>query len=110
MTIVEFLKARIVEDEQQARKHLHALRSHGLGDYGLRVLAECAAKRVIIEQHEPVNYSSLGMASPNACSLCGADRGMHDWEWVQDSFPCPTVRALAAVYKDHTDYKQEWSV
>jgi hypothetical protein len=73
-----------------------------------RVLAECAAKRAIVEEHQPVDYTSMGMESPNACHICGIDAGMGEWEWLRDSWPCPTLRALAAVYADHADYRDEW--
>jgi len=73
-----------------------------------RVLAECAAKRAIIAEHAPVDYSGIGMTSPNACSLCGTELSMSDWEWVLDSFPCPTLKALAAIYRDHPDYQEAW--
>ena len=111
MTIAEFLEARLTSEELEASAAKAEYAHGGYGCYGpARVLAECAAKRAIIAEHAPVDYSGLGMASPNACSLCGADRGMHDWEWVEDSFPCPTLRALAAVYADHEDYRKGWAL
>lgn len=108
MTITEFLEARIAEDEKKALRHQEYADKDGWGDYVARVLAECAAKRSIIAEHVPVDYSGLGMESPNACARCGADLNMSDWDWVHDSFPCPTLRALAAIYADHPDYQQEW--
>lgn len=112
MSITEFLLERIAEDEYEANVCLDQYRR---GDGGstprwTRQLAECAAKRAIVEMHAPVDYSGLGMESPNACTLCGADRGMHDWEWMKDSFPCDTLRTLAAVYADHPGYLDEWRV
>lgn len=122
--IAEFLKARISEDEADARaaseERLLEISMEGrriIYDAGFmqmftptRVLAECAAKRSIIREHEPVNYTGLGIDSPNACSLCGCLRvNMHDWKWKDDSFPCHTLKALAAIYKDHPDYRQEWA-
>lgn len=75
-----------------------------------RVLAECAAKRAIIEEHSPVDYSGIGMKSPNACNLCGVEKTMSDWEWDENSYPCNTLRALAAIYADHPDYQEAWAV
>ena len=55
-----------------------------------RVLAECAAKRAIIEQ--AASYSP---------ELEHGDNG----EWAFDV----TLRSLAAVYADHPDYQPEWA-
>lgn len=154
MSIIEFLEARIAEDEKKASALLRDLQGQSDEEYAAivddkgpmtparllsaqmwahydgqskrrsfakgqqiaylanpeRVLAECAAKRAIIGEHVPVDYSGFGMVSPNACSLCGADHSMHDWEWVENSFPCPTIKALAAIYADHPEYQQEWKI
>ena len=103
MNITDFLLARIEEDESRAAYYGLAL---GTG----RVLAECTAKRAIIEAHPPVDYSGMGMTSPDACVVCGIEVGMSDWEYAKGSFPCDTLRALAAIYKDHPDYQQEWAL
>jgi hypothetical protein len=118
MNITEFLEARIAEDEAEAGSGWSTL-----GDtrwerdnYGRTmltpsaVLAECAAKRAIIEEHSPVDYSGIGMKSPNACNLCGVEKTISDWEWDENSFPCKTLRAIAAVYKEHREYQEEWAL
>jgi hypothetical protein len=56
-----------------------------------RVLAECAAKRAIAGLHK-----------------VGADQ-CDEHNAMFESIPCPTIRALAAVYKDHPDYQQDWA-
>ncbi|AYR00918.1 hypothetical protein PP636_gp55 [Arthrobacter phage Hestia] len=56
-----------------------------------RVLAECAAKRAIAGLHK-----------------VGADQ-CDEHNAMFESIPCSTIRALAAVYKDHPDYQQEWA-
>lgn len=119
MNITEFLEARITEDERVAKQEdedyadttllptydsAHQARWHTA-----RVLAECAAKRAIIEQHKPVDYSALGMDSPNACEICGVELRMGDWDYIEGSFPCLTLKALAAVYKDHPDFQEAWA-
>lgn len=49
-----------------------------------RVLAECAAKRELIEIHTACDDVSYGDAST-----------------------CPEIRIIAAVYKDHPDYQDQ---
>jgi hypothetical protein len=51
-----------------------------------RVLAECAAKRAIIEAFDP--------DAPDLDPYVGRD----------------VIAMLAAVYKDHPDYQQEWAL
>jgi hypothetical protein len=105
MNITEFLEARIAEDEREAGSGWSTL---GDGrwerdNYGRNmltpsaVLAECAAKREIIQQHpgDSEGYCYDPVMHQRGCQ----------WTW-----PCPTLTALAAVYKDHPDYRQEWAV
>ena len=86
MTLVEFLEARIAEDEAEA-KPMAGLDDDDRGGWAIvyaeRVLAECAAKRAILD-------------------VC------------DDGGPWPSdidriERALAAIYKDHPDYRKEWA-
>ena len=72
-----------------------------------RVLAECEAKRRIVELHEDGgNYSIGGYGGPVvtyiACSMCGT-AGEYDEPW-----PCGTLRLLALPYVNHPDYQEEW--
>lgn len=121
MTLTEFLEARIAEDEAKARAwdaaynnpgpvpeyHYQIARKHrqewptlweSLDNFTpRRVLAECAAKRAIIEQH-PRDDDGFCYDSTTHARGC---------KWAH---PCPTLRALAAVYKDHPDYRQEWEL
>lgn len=57
-----------------------------------RVLAECEAKRQIIEWHDPAH------------DPCDA----HDAEFK--SIPCDTLKALAQPYADHPDFDPSWKV
>src|SRR5262245_17316529 len=107
--LVAFLRARLDEDEATARQAMTALES-GWPDYQTydgpdldaatdyldrfppaRVLREVEAKRAIAGLHHQAERA------PNWCAEC-------DEEW----FPCPTLRHLATVYRDHPDYRQEW--
>jgi Family of unknown function (DUF6221) len=65
-----------------------------------RVLREVAAKRAILGEHRP---------EPDGggyyCTCCEDHRDDADYiEW-----PCPTVRALAAVYADRPGWREEWT-
>lgn len=67
-----------------------------------RFLAECEAKRRIVAQHrlspdpEP-DDDWLGI-----CTMC-TDTGPEAQGW-----PCDTLKALASVYAEHPDYREEW--
>lgn len=59
-----------------------------------RVLAECAAKRAIVEQwNDPASFGPFSDAV-----------GVGIAEGIDTA-----LRALAAVYTDHPDYRQEWA-
>jgi hypothetical protein len=80
MTLVDFLLARIAEDEALAAPALEMDPAHwctaGTHIEPERWLAECEAKRRILEEHEHA---------------------------------CPTTQALALPYADHPDYDQAWT-
>jgi hypothetical protein len=128
-TISDFLLARIAEDEATAKAAaagealLTSLRSikasawvpdgeitHIVRWDPARVLAECEAKRRLVELHaiqverdrqSPFDPATGAERSEWAvdlyCDVCG---------WV--SVACDTLHALASVYADHPDYQQEW--
>lgn len=109
MSIVEFLNARIDEDETEARKAINPpWRSEGLyvvvsdqdapadGDpkggarwHPKRVLAECEAKRQVVALAGIVTRGNLDGPSVSLW----ADRAL---------------RSLAAVYAEHPLYRDEW--
>ena len=92
MNIVEFLEARIDEDEEQASSGWERLGDSRWerDNYGRTlltpsaVLAECKAKRVIIEAFDP--------EAPDLDPYVGRD----------------VIAILAAIYADHPDYQEEW--
>jgi len=119
MTLTEFLLARISEDE--ARAHYALSRGDGGAlEYGgqwygaiqhakrwepARVLAECAAKRAIVAEHQP--YSDGYWRTEGTCVCCvdfHADMDCENKPW-----PCPTLRALAAVYAERDGFQEEWA-
>jgi len=63
----------------------------------VRVLAEVAAKRRILDEH------NLGYIGSRECRCCSDKRG-DDVE----PYPCPTVRLLALPYADRPGYREEW--
>jgi hypothetical protein len=97
MTLVEFLKARLDEDEQVAKAasdpggpHLPAAQlEHARRHDPARVLAEVEAKRRIIDAHHPVDP-------------CDA----HDASF--ETISCDTLLLLALPYADHSDYDEAW--
>ncbi len=126
MTIADFLLARIAEDEAVAheaagirgRTRFVPGREPEVPDLSLwanddvlggatvsigpeRVLSECEAKRRLVELHED-NWSDIPEMALESCTTCGLP-GEYDVPW-----PCPTIRALAAVYADHPDYDEAW--
>jgi hypothetical protein len=103
-TLTGFLLARIAEDEAGIGEYDFD-RPHWSGcdyfspdhmgpecdcNYAARVLAECAAKRRIIEDVYPDVVLEFG---PEGYMPSGR-----------------LLRALAAVYVDHPDYRQEWAL
>jgi hypothetical protein len=119
MTITEFLEARIAEDET-ALDAMPGGENEGRGVsycdgpagavYGLmtitdgRVRAECAAKRAVLafdQDHqiwEPRGFSSDTDAEAFIRGGPKNPQARH------------VTRILAAVYKDHPDYQQEWAL
>ena len=61
-----------------------------------RALREIASKRAILELH------ANGTPGVDYCKSCWDGNTPLDW-------PCPTLRALAAVHADHPDYEPEWA-
>lgn len=133
-SIIEFLEARITEDEELADRSMQygdkgaALLSFGSPEsppilvmHPNRVLAECAAKRTIIAQHQawPVLAEKAPEYSTSDDGLNGISyRVNQQMMWLTEQEyvkkfgeappTAPMIRTLAAVYKDHPDYQTEW--
>jgi hypothetical protein len=110
MTITEFLLARIAEDEADVRGHAFDYtyqdtgvsvcrhESHRLSGWppacwraqvAPRVLAECEAKRRIVERCDP-------HMTPEGAT------------WEHEGLAMDVLGELASVYADHPDYREEW--
>jgi len=83
MTLTEFLTARVTEDEAAA----HAARQDPA-----RVLAECAAKRQILNRY---------------LDACAADQSSGTFATVWGERR-EALATLAAVYADRADYDESW--
>ncbi len=99
MTLTDFLLARIAEDEAAwlpaATQPRRAGKTHAR-----RHLAECEAKRRIVELHPP-RETHRGYPYCGGCLQSEEDdRALY--------YDCPTLRALALPYADHPDYRDEW--
>ena len=122
---VEFLLARIAEDEWIAHSAVvnrvqvdpdvstegwvcHDLGTH-VGFSPARVLAECEAKRRIVEMHTCSSEHEPGHIPGFFCEV-GADwpRETDEGQPPTVPWPCPTLRALALPHADHPDYRDEW--
>ena len=88
MTLTEFLLARIAEDATRARESTGFI---GRTVASVRMLAECEAKRLLVEAHGSNDPKWEG-----DCPHCG----VHG--------PCYTIRLVALPYADHPDYRDEW--
>jgi hypothetical protein len=74
-----------------------------------RVLAECEAKRRIVEMHRLGGSYTPGSEDASGFDYCGTCGSGEPYEYPTP-WPCPTLRLLALPYVDHPDYRQEWSV
>lgn len=111
------------DDCDQYRTHAYLEADHIVRHDPARVLAECEAKRRIIEIHgcsegglevwldapDIPDWPGFtpGYYSRDACACC-ADL-MLDLS-KERRWPCRTIRALAQPYRDHPDFKPEWVI
>lgn len=109
MTIVEFLNARLVEDEQSAQWALSASAPPA------RLSSEIHAKRRVIEGYNAA-YRECTRALEEAARASGRPDGTGPpsqapvtdgplsalWAWRE------ALKHIAAVYQDHPDYDGAW--
>ena len=119
LTLTDFLRARLDEDEAVARK-IHAERCETPADvvpdsmgrpmtptcgcdwYVARVLAEVAAKRRIVELAEDITDEMVTRAARH-----GDEYGTGSYEGQRQAYD-DALRALASVHADHPDFREEW--
>jgi hypothetical protein len=109
MTLVEFLLARIAEDETGARVWAR-IAKHALPDEAefyegaptpTRVLAECEAKRNL------VRYSTFMLQAWDD-KHAGRESSYPDMTRRERHTAKVILEQLADVYADHPDYREEW--
>lgn len=101
-SLVEFLLARIGEDEEPARYLLPMYpQPTGVAKHdAARVLRECKAKRAIVAGHSALHVC------PNLTDDGYTDYSANDGD---DGYrPCPTLRALAQPFADHEAFDRAW--
>lgn len=105
MTPTRKLHAELWATHDGQSKTRNFAKGQAIADFAdpTRVLAECAAKRAIIELHND---------REGDCEQC-SDYGWFaalDGAYFHEEFPCPTLQSIAAVYASHPDYRQEWAL
>lgn len=115
--LAEFLLARIAEDRADAYRRIdeevERLRRDGLpdttrddlinmeeSDHWRRPLAECEAKRRIIEEHQMWQPTGYRFTDGRQIDVCTVD---------EQHWPCRTMKAVASVYANHHDLLPEWN-
>jgi hypothetical protein len=106
--------------------HHQAMAEHVARHDPNRVLAECEAKRQIVDLHYPLIecvewFDAPGIGEAPVCPSCRpkdpsvwnppmGQAGIRPEGFVPTYTlaPCPTLRALASMYADHPDYQDEW--
>lgn len=71
-------------------------------------LARCDALTALVDLHKPEWFAGgppHGFGD-DVCALCGTvtTTGDLDGEW-----PCESLKLIAAIWRDHADYRPEWS-
>jgi hypothetical protein len=129
MNLAEFLLARVSDDQRDAlidrmtaeaghgvlrwlpSQHYYVMQERQI-EAANRVLAECEAKRQLIDIHRQEGGIEEWMSDEWVADMTDDERaGWCDWctyDARTVSFPCEHLRILASVYRDHSDYQQEW--
>jgi hypothetical protein len=117
VTLSAFLLARIAEDEDWA---LDMASEIGSGKFlVVRMRAECAAKRRIIALHdgwpiliekEPEFLLDDNFAARVSKQIMWTTQQTYREQFGDEPPTTPMLRALASVYADHPDFREEWRV
>jgi hypothetical protein len=69
-----------------------------------RVLREVVAKRALVKRHRPEVAGYGPLEDDLYCKAESSDEDL----WYAKPWPCTDILALAAIYSDHPDYREEW--
>lgn len=119
MTIEEFIRARLDEDEQIAWR---ADRTRWLpedkgvtfecddtqSDYSGRVTADTKANMTHIARHDPARVLRQ-VAALRSLVAAHRTRIEQGWGYHSDEMVSADLAPLAAIWSDHPDYRPEWS-
>jgi hypothetical protein len=73
-----------------------------------RVLGEVAALRAVVDLHAPGREIMRCDANANFQDITAECRACRTPKFPAPAYPCATLRALAAMWADHSDYKESW--
>jgi hypothetical protein len=90
MTLIEFVKARIDDDERAANAMLAVAKGTVLAEVPERMLREVALKRQLLEGHTGTHRCAWGDHADDRRENCAMQR------------------KIAAVYSNHADYDEGW--
>lgn len=99
--LVAWLLGQVARDEQTIRAMTNALGGLRSRWSAGRLLAECDAKRRILERHAP----RVGKELADGDLICGCS---DFYEVNATPWPCDDVRDVASVYAGCSGYREEW--
>ncbi|WP_437010652.1 DUF6221 family protein [Streptomyces sp. enrichment culture] len=106
---MQFLKARLREDEKAARA-VKPGKSQDLKTLQARVLADVEAKRQLVAWVEG-NFGTALKAEADARCLPALKKGaVHLIAAVPEFLRSPVIERLVWAYADHPDYDPEWGL
>lgn len=99
MDLADFLLARIAEDAEAARAALDSTAAHGVADTGFDEASEGARPAVVrhIARHDPARVLAECNAKRRIVEFYGGPKGLHY-----------SLQFLALPHADHPDYREEW--
>ncbi len=112
MDIVDFLAARIGEDEAAARRLLtDPLVSESAQWYERRLLRECEAKRRLLGIIGSARQAGLAALLTSAGPGAAVESADGDDPWIPEIIDWTTqsLHALAVPYSEHPDFQPEWA-
>ncbi|WP_306367212.1 DUF6221 family protein [Nocardiopsis sp. CC223A] len=102
MTIVEFLNARLDEDERASKAVPVGARGRD------RALAEVAAKRKIVQGYTRAHHASMRSLQPTMAGAPPVPPRQGEDPWSELLAWRLAVKYLAAVYRAHPQYDISW--